>query len=86
VVYVNLSSGTGILGTFEAAVLHCCNLNSCARYEALTAVAWNLTVFWNVTLCNLLETYQFFGGLYCFLLQCGKEELLIFEGRNFTME
>jgi hypothetical protein len=32
------------------------------------------TVFWNVPLCSLTDTYRHFGGMYCFNLQVNIQE------------
>lgn len=34
-------------------------------FEGLTAVTVNIAVFWDVTVCNLVAIYRYFGGL-CF--------------------
>jgi hypothetical protein len=35
--------------------------------EVLTTALMNVTVFWDVTPCSLIEVYRRFGGACCFL-------------------
>jgi hypothetical protein len=35
------------------------------RYKVLTAVTTKITIFWNVTTCNLTEVHHHFRGMYC---------------------
>jgi hypothetical protein len=35
------------------------------RFQVLTAAGLKITAFLNVTLCNLLDSYQRFGGTFC---------------------
>jgi hypothetical protein len=35
------------------------------RFQVLTAASMNMTVFWDVTPCSLVEIYQRFRGAYC---------------------
>jgi hypothetical protein len=39
------------------------------RSEVLTAGNLKITIFWEMTLCNLVESYQLFIGTCCFHLQ-----------------
>jgi hypothetical protein len=39
------------------------------RFEVLTAVKQSISVFWVVTLCGLVGTYQRFGGTQSLRLQ-----------------
>jgi hypothetical protein len=45
------------------------NLVKFVTFEILTAVAMNNTVFLDVTVANLVEIYQQFGGTCCLHLQ-----------------
>jgi ABC-type multidrug transport system fused ATPase/permease subunit len=38
----------------------------CVVFEVLSAVNIKITVFWDVTPCNLANRYQYFGGTCCF--------------------
>jgi hypothetical protein len=39
------------------------------RYEILTAVLMNIQVFWDVTLCRMVNSYKCFNEAYCLHLQ-----------------
>jgi hypothetical protein len=54
-----------------------CVQDNYLRLQVLTAVTMNSTIFWDATLCSLIEVHRRFGGTYGLHLQTRLCRLLV---------
>jgi hypothetical protein len=68
-----MDPGTNLLlfqSLYDVPSIHETYINNYVTLEVFTAVATNLTVFWNLTPCSLVEMYQHSAGTRYLHLQC----------------
>jgi hypothetical protein len=57
---------------FSIFVSFCRNENFTLYFVSKFLLKFNITIFWDVSLCNPVDIYRLFGGKCCFRLQVGE--------------